>query len=44
MENQLVITKENNEPNQNLTEIVVGEWVQQKCEDSFKILKQGNTL
>ena len=27
-ENQLVITKKNNELNQKLTEIVVGEWVQ----------------
>ena len=27
-ENQLVITEKNNEPNQKLTEIVVGEWVQ----------------
>ena len=43
-ENQLVVTKENDEPNPKLTEIVVGEWVQWKCEDGFKILKQGNTL
>ena len=28
MENQLVISEKNNEPNQKLTEIVVGEWVQ----------------
>ena len=27
-ENQPVITKKNNDPNQNLTEIVVGDWVQ----------------
>ena len=41
-ENQLVITNENNELNQKLTEIVVGIKVNQwKCEDGFKILKQG---
>ena len=27
-ENPLVITEKNNEPNQKLTEMVVGEWVQ----------------
>ena len=44
-ENQLVITKKNNEPNQKLTkQWSVPEWVQWKCEDGFKILKQVNTL
>ena len=43
-ENQLVITENNNEPNQKLTEIVdglVGEWVQEtEREDGFKTLNK----
>ena len=39
-ENQLVITKKNNEPNQNLTEIVFGEWVKKNAKMVLKSLNK----